>query len=74
MRARGIMLGVRRIGIVLGLVLVLPAGFGLWSWAFLGHPPSRYLYIFLAAFYALILLAAAIDWIVAGFAGEDDRK
>src|ERR1700704_5999891 len=27
MRARGIMLGVRRIGIVLGLVLVLPAGF-----------------------------------------------
>jgi hypothetical protein len=72
MHARRRLLGVQRIGIVLALILTLPAGFALWSWAFLGYTPSKYLYIFLAAFYALILLASAIEWIVAGFAGDDE--
>ena len=74
MRARRIMAGFRRIGIVLGVILALPACFGLWFWATLGHPPRTYLYVYLAAGYAFTVLASAIEWIVAGFTGADDGE
>lgn len=72
MRARRIMAGFRRIGIVLGVILALPAGFGLWTWATLGHAPPGYVYLFLAGGLGAYILASSIGWILAGFAGEDD--
>lgn len=68
------MAGFRRIGIVLGVVLALPAGFGLWTWAMLGHAPPRHVYIYLAAGLGAYILASSIGWIIAGFAGDDEEQ
>jgi len=73
MRGRHIMAGFRRIGIVLAVILAVPVGFGLWTWATLGHAPPRYVYLYLAAGLGAYILASAIGWILAGFAGEDDE-
>ena len=74
MRTRRIMAGFRRIGIVLAVILSLPVFFGLWTWVTLGHPPPRYVYLFLAAGLGAYFLAASIGWIVAGFSGEDESQ
>ena len=47
MRARRIMSGIRRIGMVAALILSLPLLFGLWTWVTLGHAPPRYVYVLL---------------------------
>ncbi len=72
MRARRIMAGFQRIGIVLALIAALPIGFGLWAWVTLGHPPPRHIYIYLLIALGAYLVAASIGWIIAGFSGEDD--
>jgi hypothetical protein len=72
MRGRRIMAGFQRVGIVVALIAAVPAGIGLWTWVTLGHPPPRYVYIYLAVGLGAYLLAASIGWILAGFAGEDD--
>jgi hypothetical protein len=73
MRGRRIMAGFRRIGIVLGVILALPASIGLWTWAMLGQAPPRYVYFYVAAGLGAYILASSIGWIVAGFVGEDDE-
>jgi len=73
MRARRIMAGCRRIGIVLGVILALPAFFGLWTWATLGHPPPRHVYLYFVAGLGAYILASSLGWILAGFAGENDE-
>ena len=73
MRSRRIKAGFRRIGMVLGVILALPVMFGIWSWVTLGYPPSRYIYLYLAAGLGAYVLASSIGWIVAGFMGEDDE-
>jgi hypothetical protein len=72
MRSRRIVAGFSRIGIVVAVILAMPALFGLWTWATLGHPPSKYVYIYLAAGLGAYVLASAIGWIMAGFHGEED--
>jgi formate hydrogenlyase subunit 3/multisubunit Na+/H+ antiporter MnhD subunit len=72
MRARRIMAGFRRIGIVLALILSLPVFFGLWTWVTVGQPPPKYVYIFLAGGLGAYILATSIGWIAAGFSGEED--
>ncbi len=72
MRARRIMAGLRRIGIVLALILSLPVFFRLWTWVTLGATPPRHVYIYLVAGVGAYVLASSIGWILAGFAGEDD--
>ena len=74
MRARRIMAGCRRIGIVLALILSLPVFVGLWTWVTLGHRPAAYLYWLLGAGGALALAASSVEWIVAGFTGEDESQ
>jgi hypothetical protein len=72
MRARRIMAGFRRIGIVLAVILSLPVFAGLWTWATLGHPPPSHAYLFLLAGLGAYVLASSIGWIIVGFTGEDD--
>jgi hypothetical protein len=74
MRARRIMAGFRRIGIVLGLILALPALYSLTTWAALGHRPPTPVYIFLAAGLGAYVLATSLGWIIVGFTGEDDAN
>lgn len=72
MRGRRLMAGFRRIGIVLGVILAMPAFFGLWTWVSLGHAPPKYVYLYLALGLGAYLLASSIGWIMAGFRGEED--
>lgn len=72
MQSQRVMAGFRRIGIVLGVILALPVLFGLWTWATLGHPPPKRVYLYLAAGLGAYILASAIGWIMAGFHGEED--
>ena len=74
MRARRIMAGFRRFGIVLGLILTLPALYGLTTWATLGHPPPKQVYLFLAAGSGAYVLATSLGWIIVAFKGEDDTQ
>jgi len=50
----------------------LPALFGVWAWATLGHPPPRSVYLYLAAGLGAYILASAVGWIMAGFHGDED--
>ena len=74
MRARRIMVGFRRFGIVLGLILALPALYGFTTWATLGHTPPKQVYLFLAAGLGAYVLATSLGWIIVGFRGEDDTQ
>ena len=47
MRTQRITAGCWRIAIIAGLIIALPVFFGLWSLVALGHPPPRYVYVFL---------------------------
>ena len=58
--------------IVLALILSLPVFVGLWTWFMLGTTPPRYVYFYLAGGVGAYILASAIGWILAGFAGEED--
>ena len=72
MRARRILAGFRRIGIVLAVILALPAFYGFWTWLFLGQAPPVKVYVFLAAGLGAYVLASSIGWIIVGFKGGDD--
>jgi hypothetical protein len=72
MRSRRVMAGFSRIGVVLAVILALPALFGVWAWATLGHPPPRSVYLYLAAGLGAYILASAVGWIMAGFHGDED--
>ena len=72
MRSRRVMAGFSRIGVVLAVILALPALFGIWAWATLGHTPPRSVYLYLAAGLGAYILASAVGWIVAGFHGDED--
>jgi hypothetical protein len=74
MRARRIVAGFGRLGLVLGLILSLPALYGLATWATLGQAPPKQVYIFLAAGLGAYVLATSLGWIIVGFRGEDDTK
>ena len=74
MRTQNIMAGFQRIGIVLALILSLPALYGLATWASLGQAPPKQVYIFLAAGLGAYVLATSLGWILAGFKGEDDAQ
>ena len=74
MRARRIMAGVRRIGMMAALILSLPLLFGLWTWATLGHAPPTYVYVLLVIGLGAHIVATSIGWIVAGFADEDESQ
>jgi hypothetical protein len=74
MRSRRVREGFRRIGIVLAMILSLPIFFGLWSWIVLGHTPPRSAYLLLLAGGAFALAVSAIEWIIAGFSGEDESQ
>ena len=72
MRSRRVMAGFSRIGVVLAVILALPALFGVWAWATLGHPPPRSVYLYLAAGLGAYILASAVGWIMAWFHGDED--
>ena len=74
MRARRIMSGIRRIGMVAALILSLPLLFGLWTWVTLGHAPPRYVYVLLVIGLGAHIVATSIGWIMAGFADEDESQ
>ena len=74
MRARRIMAGFRRIGIVVAIILSLPLLVGLWTWVTLGHPLRAYMYWLLVAGAICALAASGIEWIAAGFTGEDESQ
>jgi len=74
MRTRHIMAGFRRLGLVLGLILALPAFYGLATWAALGQKPPKQVYIFLAAGLGAYVFATSLGWIIVGFRGEDDAQ
>jgi hypothetical protein len=73
MHSRRVIAGFSRIGIVLGVILSAPALFGLWTWATLGNPPPKNVYLYMAAGLGAYILASSIGWIIAGFNGEDDE-
>ena len=72
MRARRIMAGFRRIGIVLAMILGLPVFYGLATWLMLGRAPPTQVYLFLAAGLGAYVVATSIGWIIVGFTGEDE--
>jgi hypothetical protein len=74
MRARRLVTGIGRIGLVLGLILALPALYGLATWASLGQAPPAQVYVFLVAGLGAYVLATALGWIIVGFKGEDDTE
>ena len=74
MRARRIMAGFRRIGIVLAMILGLPVFYGLATWLALGQAPPGQVYLFLAAGLGAYVLATSIGWIIVGFTGEDEQN
>jgi hypothetical protein len=72
MRRQRIMAGVRRIGIILGLILSVPVFFALWTRVTLGHPPPRYVYVFLLVGLGAYIAVTTLPWIIAAFTGEDE--
>jgi hypothetical protein len=74
MRVRRFFAGIRRIGIVLALILALPAFYGFWTWLILGQAPPKMVYAFLAAGLGAYVLATSLGWIIVGFKGEDDSS
>ena len=72
MRRQRIMAGVRRIGIILGLILLVPVFFALWTRVTLGHPPPRYVYVFLIVGLGAYIAVTTLPWIIAAFTGEDE--
>src|SRR3954467_8506800 len=72
MRRQRIMAGVRRIGIILGLILSVPVFFALWTRVMLGHPPPRYVYVFLLVGLGAYIAVTTLPWIIAAFTGEDE--
>src|SRR3954465_15408958 len=72
MRRQRITAGVRRLGITLGLVPAVPACVALWRRVTLGHPPPRYVYVFLLVGLGAYIAVTTLPWIIAAFTGEDE--
>lgn len=72
MRTLRIAAGCRRIAIIAALIISLPVLFGLWSLVALGHPPPRYVYVFLIVGLGAYIAVTSLEWIIAAFMGEDD--
>jgi hypothetical protein len=72
LRTQRITAGCWRIAIIAGLIIALPVFFGLWSLVALGHPPPRYVYVFLIVGLGAYIAVTSLEWIIAAFMGEDD--
>ena len=72
-RSRRIMAGLLRIAVGLVVCLAPAACLWLWSRVILGHALPLLVYIYLVMAGAFVG-GPAIDWIIAGFLGEDERK